>query len=408
MRAGGNVPAHGHHPDGRKEMSMVTEIPRSEFADRISRIQAELARRNLDAYLVHSSEIDFANVLYLSNHWPQWETAGVIVPREGKPMLLIGPEAEPFARTRSVLPDIRKMIEYRESAEPEYPGIPVSSFPEVFAEVSGGKGIRRLGLGDYSILTMPVFDAVRKALGPSGELVRAEDIVSGMRTLKSPNELDLLRRAHAITEAALDEVMGKIKPGLTEKQVVGSVLEALYRHGAECEGFTQYVFSGVNTRAAISRSTHKTIAAGELIQLNIGARFGGYCSAIGRPVIIGKMPAEMKRFVQFGLDAHLRTYEWIRAGVTASDVARKFQEYYKEKGFAANHLYGPCHGTGIIEVEKPWMETSSDYPLQENMTFMADTFVTTPDFGLRWEDGFRVTRDGVEQFSDSWQKIIEL
>jgi Xaa-Pro aminopeptidase len=387
---------------------MITEIPRSEFESRITRIQAELARRNLDAYIVHSTEIDFANVLYLSNHWPQWETAGVIVPREGSPLLLIGPEAEPFAKYRSVIPGIRRMIEYRESAEPDYPGIPVSTFKDIFAEVSGGRGIRRLGLGDYSVLTMPVYDGLRAALPPGGELVRAEDIVSGMRTVKSENELALLRKAHQITEEALDELMGKIKPGLTEKQVVGLVLEALYRHGAECEGFTQYVFAGENTRAAIFRATHRKIAKGELIQLNIGARCGGYCSAIGRPLIIGKMPAEMKRYVQFGLDAHLKTYEWIRAGVTASDVARKFQQLYNEKGFGANYLYGPCHGTGIIEVEKPWMETSSDYPLQENMTFMADTFVTTPDFGLRWEDGIRVTRDGVEPFSAKWQKIIEL
>ena len=74
----------------------------------------------------------------------------------------------------------------------------------------------------------------------------------------------------------------------------------------------------------------------------------------------------------------------------------------------SNFLYGPCHGTGIIEVEKPWMETSSDFPLQENITFMADTFVTTPEFALRCEDNFRVTKDGVEPFSGSWQKIIEL
>jgi len=387
---------------------MINEIPRTEFQERIRRIQQELARRDLDAYLVHSSEIEFANVLYLSNHWPQWESAGVLVPREGEPTLLIGPEAEPFARSRSVIQRIRRMIEYREAAEPEYPGIPIATFSDVFAETCGSRGVRKLGLGDYSILTMPVYDGVRKALGPQGDLVRAEDIVSGMRIVKSENEIALLRKAHQITELALDEVMGKIQPGLTEKQVVGIVLEALYRNGAECEGFSQYVFAGLNTRAAISRATHKKINVGELIQLNIGARFGGYCSAIGRPVIIGKMPAEMRRFVQFGLDAHLKTYEWIKAGVTASEVAKKFQAYYGEKGFQGSFLYGPCHGTGIIEVEKPWMETSSDYPLRENMTFMADTFVTAPEFGLRWEDGLRVTKEGVEPFSSKWQKIIEL
>ena len=104
----------------------------------------------------------------------------------------------------------------------------------------------------------------------------------------------------------------------------------------------------------------------------------------------------------------LKTYEWIKEGVVSGDVAKKFKEFYTKKGFEDYYLYGPCHGTGIFEVEKPWMETNSDYSLKENMTFMADTFVTTPEYGLRWEDGFRVTKTGVEEFSSKWQKIIEL
>ncbi len=63
---------------------------------------------------------------------------------------------------------------------------------------------------------------------------------------------------------------------------------------------------------------------------------------------------------------------------------------------------------GIIEVEKPWLEKTSNYPLKENMTFMADTFFTTPDYGFRWEDGFRVTKDGCEVFSSARSEIIEL
>ncbi|MBC7333178.1 MAG: aminopeptidase P family protein, partial [Actinobacteria bacterium] len=288
------------------------------------------------------------------------------------------------------------------------PGIPLTSFEEVFDEVSGGKGIKRLGLGDYAILPMPVYDGIRKALGPDGEIIRADDIISNLRIVKSENEISLIRTAHEITEKVLDEILGKIKPGLTEREVVGMVLEALYRNGAECEAFSQYIFSGKNTRFAISRPTYKKIERNELIQINIGARFGGYASAIGRPVVIGKMDSEMKRVVQFGLEAHLKTYEWIKEGVVASDVAKKYLEFFKERGFAEFYLYGPCHGTGIIEVEKPWMETDSNYELKKNMTFMADTFVMTPEYGFRWEDGFRVTRDGVEEFSNKWQEIIEL
>jgi len=387
---------------------MVLEIKPAERQERIKRIQDELKKRNLDAYLIHSTQSDFASVLYLSNHSPVWETLGVLIPKEGEAILLIGPEAEPFARGRSTIKKIVKMLEYRESAEPDYPDIPVGSFKELFDEISGGKGVKRLGLGDYAIMPLPVYDSVKRALSKDAEIIRADDIISNLRIIKSKNEIALLKEAHRITEIVLDEILGKIKPGLTEKEVVGMVLESIYRNGAECEAFPQYIFSGISTKNAISNTTYKKLEKNEMIQINIGAQFGGYTSAIGRPIVIGKMSENMRRVVEFGLEAHLKTYEWIKEGVVSGDVAKKFKEFYTKKDFGNYYLYGPCHGTGIFEVEKPWMETNSDYELKENMTFMADTFVTTPEYGFRWEDGFRVTKTGVEPFSNKWQKIIEL
>ena len=387
---------------------MIKEIPESEIKERIKRIQKELQENDYDAYLVHCNEADQANVRYLSDHWPIFESAGVIVPKEGDAILLIGPEAEPFAERRSKIKKIRKLLEYRESAEPDYPDIEVSTFSDIFDEITGGKGVKRLALGDYTILPMPVWDGITKAMGGEGEIIRAEWIISNMRSIKSRNEIELLKEAHRISEMALEETLGRIKPGMTEKEVVGIIYEIMYRNGAECEAFPNYVFGGVKTRDAIGRATYEVIKEGEIIQLCIGARYGGYASSVGRPIVFGKMEGEMRKHVEFGLDVHKRTYEWIREGVIAKDVAIRFYEYYKEHGYEDYYLYGPCHGTGIIEVEKPWMETTSDYELKENMTFMADTFFTTPDYGFRWEDGFRVTRDGVEEFSSAYSEIIEL
>jgi len=387
---------------------MMKELPDSEFKQRIEKVQEKLIQNNYDAYLVHCNEADQANVRYLSDHWPIFETAGVIIPGEGEPILLIGPEAEPFAVDRSRIKKIRKMIEYRESAEPDYPDIPVSSFKEVFDEVSGGKGLKRLALGDYAILPMPVYTGLEEAIGDNGEIIRAEWIISDMRMVKSENEIAMISEAHRISELALDDTLNALKPGITEKQALGNVYESLYRHGAESEGFPNYVFGGRKTRNAIARATYEPLKEGKLIQLCIGARYGGYSSSVGRPVILGKMPDEMKKHVQFGLDVHKKTYDWIKEGVVAKEVAFKYFEYFKEHGYGDCYLYGPCHGTGIIEVEKPWMETTSDYRLQENMTFMADTFFTCEDYGFRWEDGFKVTKDGCESFSDARSEIIEL
>jgi Xaa-Pro aminopeptidase len=182
----------------------------------------------------------------------------------------------------------------------------------------------------------------------------------------------------------------------------------MYRLGAESEAFPNYVFGGKKTRSAINRAGHDRLKEGEVIQFCVGARFGGYASSIGRPVFFGKMPGDIRKRIQFGLDAHRKTLEWIREGVEAKDIAIKFYEYFKDHGYAANYLYGPCHGTGILEVEKPWVERNSQYRLKKNMAFMADTFFTTPEYGFRWEVGFRVTEDGCEVFSDVRNEIIEL
>jgi Xaa-Pro aminopeptidase len=150
----------------------------------------------------------------------------------------------------------------------------------------------------------------------------------------------------------------------------------------------------------------KRLVEGEVIQLNIGARFGGYSSSVGRPVVLGHLSDDVRGLLQMGLDAANKTMEIMRAGVEASWVARTVQAFIAERGYGDNILYGPCHGLGLMECEHPWMESNSEYVLQENYTFQVDSFLYTPQYGARWEDGVRVTKGGVEQFSTYRREII--
>ena len=93
----------------------------------------------------------------------------------------------------------------------------------------------------------------------------------------------------------------------------------------------------------------------------------------------------------------------------ASDIAKGFYNLYVENGMKDNFVYGPCHGTGMIEVEAPWMETSTHYPLEENMTFQIDTFISGDTFGCRWEKGVAIKDDGCESYTDYLKRdIVEL
>ncbi len=382
-------------------------ISGAEFTLRVKKFQANIRAAGLDAALVHGNESDFANVRYLSEYWPTFEAGGVFVPAEGKPILIIGPESLTYAQGRSVIPSILKMVEYRESAEPQYPGIAVASFKDVAKKAMGGKALRKLGIVSWSITPLPVWQSLQKDL-PGVELVKADDTLIDLRIIKSGAEIALMKKAFQISEKAIDAILAEIKPGMTELQVVGIAQREIYKHGGEYEGHALYCFCGPATNNAISRPTHNKIKKHEVIQLNIGARVGGYSSSVGLPFSIGALPERKKRLVEFGLEAHLKTMELMRAGKPAADVVREYEAYVEKRGFRKYMLYGPCHGIGMMEVERPWMESTSTYDLQENMTFQVDTFFYDKDFGLRWENGVRVTKSGVEKLSRKYMRLIEV
>ena len=382
-------------------------IPKSEYAQRMEKFQRNIREAGLDAALVHSNEADFANVRYLTEYWPTFESAGVFVPAKGKPVLIIGPESEAYAQGRSLVPDIAMMVEYRESADPEYPGIPVANYARVVKMAMGGRKLKRLGLVGFSIMPLPVYFSLQREF-PGTDLVKADDTLVGLRILKSANEVKLMKRAYQISEQAIDAILGEIKPGMTELQVIGIAQREIYRNGGEYEGHALYCFCGPGTRHAISRPTHNKIKRNEMIQLNIGARVGGYSSSVGLPFSIGKLPPRKKRLLEFGLEAHLKTYELMKGGKEAAEVVREYEAFVAGRGFKENMLYGPCHGIGMMEVERPWLESTSAYALQENMMFQVDTFFQGEDFGLRWENGVRVTKTGVEKLSRKFQHLVEL
>ena len=382
-------------------------IPDSEFNNRIKSFQKNIKAAGLDAALVHGNEADFANVRYLSDYWPTFEAGGVFVPAEGKPVMIIGPESGTYAAGRSKIKNIEKMVEYRESAEPQYPGIPVASYQQVVANSMGDRQVRRLGLVGYSVMTLPVYTSLQRDL-PGVELVKADDTLIDLRIIKTNNEVALMKKAFAISEKAIDAILAEIKPGMTELQVIGIAQREIYKHGGEYEGHALYCFCGPATNNAISRPTHNKIKKREVIQLNIGARVGGYSSSVGLPISIGPLPARKKRLVDFGLEAHLKTIDLLKGGKPAAQVVTDYEAWVNQQGFGKYMLYGPCHGIGMMEVERPWMESTSTYDLKPNMTFQVDTFFYDVDFGLRWENGVRITKTGVEKLSKKYMKLVEL
>lgn len=383
-------------------------IPDSEYKERIAKAAKLIREKGLDVMVVASTESDYANARYFSGFWPLFERAGVAISANGDAALLVGPESAIFAKDFGKIDKQFVLREFRESADPAYPELHADTFKDVFKAIGvTGENIK-IGLGSYVECTLPIYEGLKDSF-PKAEIVKCNDIMVTLRKIKSINELACIQEGFRIVDLATDEVIRHLKPGVTELQMVGIAQRVIYEEGAEYEGLPMYVFSEASTRHAISRSSYRTIQKGDIVQLNLSAKIDGYSPAIGLPVVMGKLEGERRKIVDFCLQAHNWTVDQLKAGVMASDVAKGFYKLYEENGMKDNFVYGPCHGTGMIEVEAPWMETTSDYLLEENMTFQVDTFISGPTFGCRWEKGIAITKDGCKSMTDYLKKgIIEI
>ena len=382
-------------------------IPENEYKERVQRAAAILRRRGLDALIVNGNEADYANTRYFSGFWPLFERCGVAISADGRAALMVGPESREFGADRNKLDLTFVLKAYREGADPSYPELQADTFDDVFKAIGvTGKKIR-IGVASFLDTSVVIMEAIKDAF-PEAEIINAGDVMVELRSIKTPAELACLREGYRIAELASQEVIKEIRPGMTELQMVGVAQRVIYEHGAEYEGLPMYVFSEASTRHAISRSSYRKFEKGDIVQLNLSAKIDGYSAAIGYPVILGKLEGRRRDIVLFGREAHFWTQEQVKAGVEASDIAKRFYQYYADNGFAENYVYGPLHGTGLIEVEAPWVETSSDYALKPNMTYQVDTFISTDTFGVRWEKGIAVTETGCDVLSPEIGTLYEL
>ena len=390
----------------------IPKIPLEEFKERVVKVQESMKREGYDFILAYGNEAEPQYVRYFSNYWPSFETAGVLIAAEGEPMLLIGPESYTYASDRSVIPDIKLLKAFRESSEPEYPGKKLDTFAPLFRQMLGGKKLTKFGVAGLPLMTIGVYEALCEALSEFGveKPVKADAVVNELRMHKTENELKCMRAAAEITKKTFDYVLENVKVGMTEQQVCGLALGKMHELGAERESYPLWVLTGKGSNQAISRPRNKKIEKGDMTFLQIGARVDGYASSIGRPVVFGKATDEQRELIEVGYKAQEKVIAMLKAGAPAADVAKAHIKNVTDMGYGDWLLYGPCHGNGTMEGEAPWIETTSDYLLEENMTFCVDIFLGSAEkeIGLRMEDVVCVKADGAENLTNYPRELFEI
>ena len=383
-------------------------IPDAEFAERARRLQEIMKREGVDILLAYGNEAEPQYARYLCDYWPSFESTGVLLAQTGDPILLIGPESYTFAKDRSRIPTIRRLAAFRESSDPEYPGEKLETFAEVIAEL--GVTPKTVAIAGYTLIPYTTRMELQDSLRVYGDvqIVRGDEMEMELRMIKSENEIACMRHAGRITAMAMDDVIEKIQPGMTELQVRGIACESIYRNGGENESYPIWVLSGKGGNQAISRARQKVIGKDDAVFLQIGARYEGYASTIGRTVFFGSGHEALMGAVRAGYEAQAVIQSQLYDGNNAKNVADAYYETYQKNGYIDWLLYGPCHGNGLMEGEAPWIERNSDYILKENMTFCACIFMGNNklEIGTRVEDTMRVGKTCAEIMTNYPKEIF--
>lgn len=285
---------------------------------------------------------------------------------------------------------------YTEQAGREVPDLPLSPVKgEYVAAVAAAvkeRGIRRVAFASRRTSHYWVEKLRRRR---SLRLVSREDPVARLRAVKDREEVARIRKATALTEAALDELLGTIRVGMTEEELALDLEWRIRKRGAQKVAFDLIVAAGENSALPHYRPGRRPLESGDLLLVNIGARLGGYCCDLTRVFAVGKASKEAQELYRLVLAANRAGVAAIRAGAAAKEVDAAARNVIASAGHGNHFGHGLGHGVGLEVHEGPHLSPRDTETLEAGMVVTVEPGVYLPGYGgVRIEDLVLVTEGG--------------
>jgi Xaa-Pro aminopeptidase len=296
---------------------------------------------------------------------------------------------------------------YTTQAGEEAPGhriVPYVKKAQGIADVILACHIERLGFESQHMPYALYADLAAK-LGKR-QLVPLDEEIREARIRKDPSEIRLLRKAIAIAEQALLQSLHLVKPGIAERELAQEIEFEMRRLGAESIAFDTIVASGRRGALPHGKASEKRLKKGELIVIDFGARFKGYCSDETCTVSLGKPTPEQRKTYSIVKEAHDRAISSTRPVVALRDVDRSARQYIEKRGYSAHFGHGLGHGVGLAVHEEPRISFDSSGVAETGMVFTVEPGIYIPErAGVRIEDMVLVKRGECEVLTQIDKKL---
>ena len=358
-----------------------------DYAARIARVSARLEELRVDALLVTNLD----NVAYLTGF--SGTNGQVLVAPAGATFFS---DPRYAARARALVKDA-EIVLYE------------ARLTDVLRDRLADEGIERLGF-EAATVTVAQRDDFGRRLA-SVELVSTSGVVEKLRRTKEPAEVGLMKEAARIADETFAWVLDRIVPGATEREVALAIEVHMRESGAETVSFEPIVGSGTLSAHIHHTPSDRGFGKGDLVLLDYGARFQGYCSDLTRTVVLGGATDEQRAVYDSVLAAQATGIHNVMAGARGVDVDAAARLVIEEAGHGDAFEHGLGHGVGLEIHEAPRLARTSEDTLMAGDAVTVEPGIYLEGFGgIRIEDCVVVTDVGCEMLGGGAAKedLIEL
>lgn len=354
----------------------------------VSRLNKRLSESGLDAIVAVSPE----NVTYLSGFvvpsqsLMRWRHAAVILTADARlSMVAIDMEAT-TVKAHAGIDDLRI---YREFSDD-----PMDKLADALREL----GLDRAKIAiELEFLPAKDFSTLQRRL-PSVGWQPADALFNKARQIKTPDELSLLRELSKVTDRAIKEALESTRDGMTELELAGTLLTALFAGGAENYKL-MIIASGERSQYPNVGPTGRKLKNGDIIRMEIFGQKRGYLTGVCRTAVVGDATAEQYKIWSNLIECKYLVMDLIRPGASCPEIYAKFLEKLSALGFEPISFV--AHGIGLHLHEEPYMGRYGKETVEAGMVGAFEPLVYIPGrFGMQNKDMFCVTAQGCELLSD--------
>lgn len=346
------------------------------YLSRIKRLVEALREDGLSGILLRNP----ANIFYFTGYRG---TGYLLVPMEGFPTLYVSPLN--FELAEESIPGEIQVIKLEQ----------VSNILRIF-ELMPENLKMRIGFD-----SLEAEDYLKVSGQLTGSMIPISQRVWKLRMVKDEIEIEKIRKACEISSRCMELASELLGEGITEYELKSEILREMLSLGGDGPAFDPIVASGPNSSKPHGVYGNRMIRMGDVVVIDLGVIYEGYCSDITRTFYLGSN-SEVSKAHQAVWEAKCKAEKTIRVGIKASDAYRVAHEHLVLAGYADYFLHGLGHGVGIEIHEPPKLFRDSDEVLIEGMTLTIEPGVYFPrKFGIRIEDTILIKRDGIEKLTSA-------